>query len=423
MPTIQHRDIPEAQLHEPKGVSTATLGQAYIATGAATGTWKDPTPNLKFITAESDFVTQDTASITLAAQTVYVIAASFSTSKYFVVGDASVITSINVLGPLLTYTGVGAMFRGTDSSFTIRDIQISHPSGDGFDFTDTVGGQKIFVNSFVRTVEGVKYGTFNNMQTVLIDNSSTLDMDDGITVTGANNVIFSVDKFYIGTTSATCIGVEFSATFIAPTVEINDFVFAGVAGSIGIQGLASSGNLPAGSIAQVTNCEFLGAVTPLQNITVNDVRWSFKNNAGLPDTLLDCLLSLNGNATPTTISVASTPVKVTGTWVVERASKYTGDTTGRATYNGERGMTTPVEIVTTIESSSGTNKDIKVYLAKNGTVIANSAKSNRVSSGDPKNTTVLWQLDLEENDYLEVFVSNETDTVSLIVKDAILRVN
>lgn len=37
---IQHNALPEAQLHEPKGVSVAAAGTSYISTGAGTGTWK-----------------------------------------------------------------------------------------------------------------------------------------------------------------------------------------------------------------------------------------------------------------------------------------------------------------------------------------------------------------------------------------------
>lgn len=37
---IQHKNIPEAELHEPKGVSTAVLNTAYFANGAGSGTWK-----------------------------------------------------------------------------------------------------------------------------------------------------------------------------------------------------------------------------------------------------------------------------------------------------------------------------------------------------------------------------------------------
>lgn len=39
MADLQHKDLPESQLHEPKGVSTATSGQIYIANGSGSGAW------------------------------------------------------------------------------------------------------------------------------------------------------------------------------------------------------------------------------------------------------------------------------------------------------------------------------------------------------------------------------------------------
>jgi hypothetical protein len=36
---IQHRDIPEDGLHEPKGVSGASSGEVYVADGAGSGSW------------------------------------------------------------------------------------------------------------------------------------------------------------------------------------------------------------------------------------------------------------------------------------------------------------------------------------------------------------------------------------------------
>lgn len=38
--TIQHASIPDVYLHEPKGVVTATSGQAYHANGAGSGAWR-----------------------------------------------------------------------------------------------------------------------------------------------------------------------------------------------------------------------------------------------------------------------------------------------------------------------------------------------------------------------------------------------
>lgn len=38
---IEHVSIPDGERHEPKGVSTATVGQVYAANGSASGSWTD----------------------------------------------------------------------------------------------------------------------------------------------------------------------------------------------------------------------------------------------------------------------------------------------------------------------------------------------------------------------------------------------
>ncbi len=40
---IEHKDLTGAQLHEPKGASTASVGTAYISDGLGSGDWEDPT--------------------------------------------------------------------------------------------------------------------------------------------------------------------------------------------------------------------------------------------------------------------------------------------------------------------------------------------------------------------------------------------
>ena len=37
----QHKDLTGAELHEPKGVETATSGQVYVANGTGSGAWTD----------------------------------------------------------------------------------------------------------------------------------------------------------------------------------------------------------------------------------------------------------------------------------------------------------------------------------------------------------------------------------------------
>lgn len=40
MANIQHNTLTDPNLHEPKGVSTASVDAVYVATGAGTGSWK-----------------------------------------------------------------------------------------------------------------------------------------------------------------------------------------------------------------------------------------------------------------------------------------------------------------------------------------------------------------------------------------------
>lgn len=40
--TIQHKDLSGLDLHEPKGIETATSGEVYVANGSGSGSWDNP---------------------------------------------------------------------------------------------------------------------------------------------------------------------------------------------------------------------------------------------------------------------------------------------------------------------------------------------------------------------------------------------
>ena len=40
--SINHKDLTGTDLHEPKGVDTATVGQVYVADGVGSGAWANP---------------------------------------------------------------------------------------------------------------------------------------------------------------------------------------------------------------------------------------------------------------------------------------------------------------------------------------------------------------------------------------------
>lgn len=52
MADIEHKNIPEAGLHEPKGVSLATAGQVYISDGVGSGAWSDNPADISNVSVE-----------------------------------------------------------------------------------------------------------------------------------------------------------------------------------------------------------------------------------------------------------------------------------------------------------------------------------------------------------------------------------
>ena len=39
---VQHKNITDPDIHEPKGVASAAVGKVYVSDGAGSGTWKYP---------------------------------------------------------------------------------------------------------------------------------------------------------------------------------------------------------------------------------------------------------------------------------------------------------------------------------------------------------------------------------------------
>ena len=387
---------------------------------------------IKFIGQESDFEIQDATTITLAAATQHIITASFSTAKNFIVKDAAVLTSSSLLGPTLTYTGTGSMFTSVDATFSIRDIRIDHPNAQGFNFTDTVGGLFLFLAEKVRTVSGTKWGTFNDLQTVLIEGSSALDVDDGLTFTGTTSIIISFDKFFMQTTSATFIGVDLG-TAISQTIEFDDLILVGPAGSIGIKGAASSANVPVGSVATVSGGNFAAIGTPLDTILVNDIRWDFISNSTIEDSRNAADVHLTGGAETITTGSAGDwqEIGIPGgggvSWASDIADRFTIGTNGVITYIGERDINVTMSGRATVEKVGGGANVLEVRLALNwdGTSSDAGIEKSRAQTqnADPTTVPIGALMQISQNDNIRVIFSNTDGSANIIASVAALEVS
>lgn len=136
----------------------------------------------------------------------------------------------------------------------------------------------------------------------------------------------------------------------------------------------------------------------------------------------DGLLTMSSNATETTITTASVPVLVSGTWDVVSTHQMDGTAAGRLTYLPTDTALVEVTAKATILMASSGPKVVTAFLAKNGVVIAANGSFTATDTLS-RDIEIPWSVELSQNDYLELWVSNTSDTVNLVVSDAELRIN
>jgi len=362
----------------------------------------------------SDFPSASGGIITLADNTEYAIRNDISTTNRFIVGNDTVIGGSDAAVVALTYTGSGVMFTSSNSTWKAKDIAINCTAGTFVSFS----GSSAEIFQLGRCViNAATLGTISGFRGIHFDDTQMVATTNGFAFSGSNGVgLFEAN---LSTMSAGFLYDLGAATFDA--LSFTD-AFVTLNGSSGfLAGAAGSANITAGNLGVVQDCRFFGTGSPLTTITADDVRWVFSSNDAIVDTHKDCLMYQSSNTTSTSIVTAGVPVKLGGAWTNHHSSHFTTDATGKMTYTGTRDKHIDVSMSFTGEPVSGSNKNIGYFFAKNGVAILPSKALANISSGDPKRVTVIWKEDLTEGDYVEAFVENNTDTIDVLVTDAVMR--
>jgi hypothetical protein len=387
--------------------SNGTIQIALAATPASTKTI--------VVNSLTDFPPPVAGVITLADNTEYAVRNDISTSSRFVFGNNCVISGSDEAVTTLAYTGVGVMFTALNATCKLRNITTASATGTFIDFSGSGVELLQVVDSHVITSILGAVGGAGGMQ---FSGSQFEATTNGMAFTGANGVAL-MGAFLCEVDAGTAFDLG-TATFSA--ISFNEGFITLGAGAVFLDGAAASANIDAGGLGTVHNCRFSGAGTPVQTLTPSDIRWQFLINDDIVDTHKDCAIYQAGNAVATTISVTSTPVKLAGAWVQAHASQFTSDASGRMTYNGVKDTHFAMSFAVTAAPVSGTNKVIAFYVAINGAVVSGSKSPSIMSSGADRRIPIVWRATLSQGDYVEVFVSNNTDTIDVLATDAVLSI-
>jgi len=121
------------------------------------------------------------------------------------------------------------------------------------------------------------------------------------------------------------------------------------------------------------------------------------------------------NATVTTITTQGVPVKIEGTSTANAINQKFSHSDNRLTYTG--GLTRNFQVSATASFTSGNNKVIGLYVAKNGVIIADSEMYATTSgSGRAEAIHVQTIFEMDENDYVELWIENDSNTDNITVE-------
>lgn len=143
---IQHVDIADPDIHEPKGVSAASAETVYVADGAGTGAWEkitldqmDPTTLYAAIQADLD----DGDMAVTGRFFISGVIADISTSSSVIIPiiqSCTVIGASVVLGGAITTADAAISFKNAAAASMGTDITVEFTSsakGDQYAFTAT----------------------------------------------------------------------------------------------------------------------------------------------------------------------------------------------------------------------------------------------------------------------------------------------
>lgn len=353
--------------------------------------------------------------ITLVAETEYKLQNDISISNEIVMSNNTILSGADRDLITLEYTGIDTFITAVDANVKIKDIRITCATGTLFDISSTTGAHKLNINSFNTLCDYV--GTLDNLSSVHIRNTNFQTVySDGFILSGTFYA-FIMDLVGLNMPSGTGNGITLGTavfTYFLITQTLTDVSTSGYS----ISGLANSGNIDPDGLGVITVSRNFGTATVSDNIFPTDDRWTFQLNAHVPDSY-DTVLATHGGAT-IPIATALTPVLIGATWTNQKLSRFTGTAAGTWTYTG---ILTHVEIAASITANLTIGTDvISYFLYKNGVQVTDSRIRVAVGTTIVGNANVIWEDDLVNGDYFQLYVQNDDVNQDIEIIDATMRI-
>lgn len=354
--------------------------------------------------------------ITLLPDIEYRLQDDVSSAYRFVFGNNTVISGADENLVELEFTGIGIMLTAADVNIKIKDIRITCSTATLFDASSTTGFHQMRMRHCNIVCDNV--GTFTDLSLMFLFNVSfNMVYTQGFIFVGSFDVVL-LDT--IGATMSSGAGNLFdlgTAVFEYFTVDKGLFNI-NTTGYV-ITGTADSGNINSTGLGAFLNSRNFGTTFPPSDTIFHyDDRWESFLNTRIPNSY-DVALSTHAGAT-IAIAAALTPVIVGATWASHNAYRFTPTVGGRWTYTGKG---TSVEIVASISGTVTSGTDfISFFIYVNGVQETNSRVIREFVSTSVGNLSMVWEVQLDTDDYIELWVQNDDTDVDFEVSAITMRI-
>ncbi len=164
------------------------------------------------------------------------------------------------------------------------------------------------------------------------------------------------------------------------------------------------------------DCSFIGGGTFLLGIQSDDERANFTGCTGIPNSVTATGYYAVAESTVTPIGSVNVPAKAVVTTTAMGVSQRFTLTDNRATYDGVLDQAFKTSAILNLEA--GPDDEISIHLAVNGTIVAESEWRDQCDSlGVCRSIKTQALLQLEETNYVEVWVENRTSAGDITVTD------
>lgn len=346
--------------------------------------------------------------------------APVETPNGFAGGANSFFTANNLATPFLNYTGTDPMFLLEDSSFFLFQFGFLCPNADIFDYKSPLVTTSIVGINQVSCFACQGFGVIDDPNQLFIDTFTMFNAQQGIVLSGSSNwEILSLTRVRINSLNPAFVGLDFGSS-VHRTVEVDNFKPVSTTGSIGVSGLSNGANMTSGFVASVTNSELTDVDTPLQNITIDDIRFTFKDNAGIGNSTINANPYLT-QATTVTINTIGTYEKINaGNWSSTNDSRISVSVDGDAVNLLEQPIRVQVNASVTLEKVGGGADLVTARLVYNDdpsdpqSVITELGTENN----NPTNIGFVGLFDLQPGDGVSMYVANQDSTSNITVSSA-----